>query len=121
MALDLGLAKSFGQKITTGFVLENALGQSNFSTGSSEKPQRTFNVGLAVEFQDFHLSMDLASGRELRLGLEKWLMPQLALRAGWNGSPTFGMTVIFSQLNCEYAYTPTPLGDGHQVGLTYCW
>lgn len=121
IALDLGLAFLLPKEISAGFVLENALGQSNFSTGRREKPQREMSFGFAGEVRNYHWNLDLASGKELRLGLERWLTPQLALRAGWNGSLAFGMTVNISQLSCEYAYTPTPLGGGHQLGLTYCW
>jgi len=106
---------SLGAVVRTGFV--------TWTTGEREAFPTQVIVGIAYyPIAKLVLAFDIGwqrdLGPEIHAGGEYWLVPQLALRAGWDkGSLTGGIGVLIGKFKLDYAFMLHNLGFSHRLSL----
>jgi hypothetical protein len=106
--------------------IRNAGGTWRWSTGRSDRLARAFVGGASLRFwKDRILLAGDAVSRdglplEVAAGVEGWLFPELALRAGWGReSPAGGATYLWKPYELDYAFVwdGEDLGNSHRFSL----
>lgn len=115
-----------GQEVLCGFLYTPApwkvglavkTNSLKFRDGTLESSSRA-TLGLAYEVKDKTVVADLDSNKEWRVGLERKLNEQIAVRCGltqWKW--TFGFGIQEGCWQLDYAYCNNDIGNEHQIGM----
>lgn len=101
----------------------------SYNSGTDESFDPSLRLGIAATLSPspdiwwnaaFEVSGLLASRTRFAAGLEAWL-GGLGARVGYDGyGPTFGLTIRFSGLQLDWAYTiRSDLGSSHRASLSF--
>lgn len=127
LGLDLGLLGSYG-RFTGSIVLANIFAsvkgniiEDGEERSSTEAVPANLTIGASYQpANDLTLVLDiLPQSGQIRLGAEKMLSKQLALRGGWNGHFTAGFGLQMGGLVVDYAFVMEQVLPSQRVSVQY--
>ena len=126
LGLDLGLLGSYG-RFTASIVLANIFASVKgniIEDGEERSPRKRCpltTIGASYQpANDLTLVLDiLPQSGQIRLGAEKMLSKQLALRGGWNGHFTAGFGLQMGGLVVDYAFVMEQVLPSQRVSVQY--
>lgn len=87
-----------------------------YETNREEVSKPDINYGINIAKNNFQYAMDFKSG-DFRCGVEYYIMPYVALRAGMsNGQPTLGLGILRKPFSIDYAFWLSDIGATHRIG-----
>ena len=114
---DLGISGR-GGNLAWGLVIFNSFAMTNPPSKLNSTPCEV-KLGLAYQLPGTMVVGELATGKELKLGIERVISDSLALRAGCkNGTPTFGLGLSKGPWKIDYCFELGSLGYTNALGIT---
>jgi hypothetical protein len=118
-----------GRELFVALVAANAASAFAWETGARDELGREYALGLSYSaFRDRVLATWDAvyrrapEGLGIHAGLEAWVIPEAAVRLGYDdGNPAGGATYFWKPYELDYAFTwdRQGLGDRHQISLLF--
>lgn len=113
---DLGLIKEW-PRLTLGIAFDDIINTVSYNSDRSGEIESKAKLGLSFRWDEkTTISMETVNGQRGSLALERWYSDNVAVRLGLSqGYLTGGLTLIRSNWQVDYAYTPHQLGSTHRL------
>ena len=117
ISLDFGLNGRKGN-FAWGLAVFNGFAATNPASKQSSAPLEV-KIGAAYRLRGTFIAGELVNGKELRLGVERAIGDNIAVRAGYkDGTPAFGLGLKTGPLTIDYSLELGALGYTNALGLT---